>query len=440
MSSPFATLLLLSALSGSHTMAPALGVTATPTAVQLGSERDQSCFDASGKPIDVLEQFRVEYFRNQRRDRAMRLLYDGIRQNCIRYDDNRHVKLMLHGVAEYFVDAPDDEAFSSLVLSMLDESRTRLIVDEFGEWADQKGRAPAGGSAVDSQRVARYVALHRLALRAEQRWWEPVAVYVESLSSVGSIGKRLSFEVVARNRAGRNTRLPGSLVVRVEPPNVAELSEDERSVTPLTQGPAEFSVVVGTPDGRLSDAHRVTVMPSPSATPPVAALSPEGGVVEIGELFKLTVTANPTLARERWDFDWEPRALVYGLKTYQDSTKRVLTLSGRKSGVVSLRVAERGVTMSQASLYILPPAASLKIPNAWTTALIGSIAGAIQANNKKDYIARRWWTFGAIPITSVGAATSWINFRRVGNARRHFLEQVPQGVQSTPDSTPERLH
>ena len=142
----------------------------------------------------------------------------------------------------------------------------------------------------------------------------------------------------------------------------------------------------------------------------------------------MTVTANSTLARTGWDFGWEPRALVYGLKTYEDSAKVVMTLSGRRSGVDTLRVASEGVTLCQASLYILPPEASLKIPSGWTAALMVSIAGAIQANNKKDYTARRWWTFGAIPITAIGAGRAWMNYRRIRNARREFLEQVPGDV------------
>jgi hypothetical protein len=210
-------------------------------------------------------------------------------------------------------------------------------------------------------------------------------------------------------------------------------------VTPQVKGPLEFSVVVGTPDGGLKDRRTVTV--PKEGVPPIpaqASISPEGGVVEIGELFKLTVTANQTLKEDGWHFGWEPRDrweprdLLYGLKTYEDSAKLVMTLSGRRSGIVSLRVDPDvnadSVAKCQANLYVLPPMASLKIPSAWTAALVLSIAGAIQANEQQKYTARRWWTFVAIPVTAIGTGRAWMNYRRIRNARREFLEQVPNGV------------
>ena len=226
----------------------------------------QPCVDASGKTIDVLQQFYNAYYKDERPDKAMRILYEGIRQGCVRYDDQKRVKQMLHAVAEYYVKNPSDDEFGGLVLSMLDEPRMRLIVDEFGDWADHIRIEESHRVPPDSVRVGKYMALHRLALRAEQEWWEPVAVYVENLRSVGTYREPMSFDVTARNRAGRTTRLPGNLVVRVEPADAAKLGDDQRSVTPLVR-PAEFTVVVATPDGRLRDRRPVTVPELPPPPP-----------------------------------------------------------------------------------------------------------------------------------------------------------------------------
>jgi len=335
---------------------------------------------------------------------------------------------------EYYVEHPNDQEFFDLVLSMLDEPelRIRLIVDDFSSLADRKKKQQpserqSGTGAVDSATAARYMGLYVLAVKAEATWRAPVKLSIDELKSEAKLGEKLSYRVTARNRAGRFASVPPNLLVEVEPAD--KLIHDGVARTIAPRDPGRYTVRASTPDGALNVEREFNVREPERPNippPPAAAITPEGGVIEIGDQLKLSVTANPTLAKRGWQFDWEPKELVYGLTTAQDTAKLVMTLVGRRSGVAALRVASDTASMCQAKLYILPPQASLKIPVAWTSALVVSVAAAIRANDQDNITARRWLTFGAIPIVSVGTVKSWMNYRRIKNARRKFLEQVPQ--------------
>ena len=390
---------------------------------------------------DVLRRFLDVYQRDRDPDGAMALLVDGIRGNKIRFDDTENLKAVLDDVAEYYaIHNQDDKQFMDLVTSMLDGGRIRLIVDQFHDKAlreavPEKGAARTrkgtgvGGSSAQSA-ADRYSSLYVLAVEAERRWRAPAALTIDNLASRGQEWKPLAYSVTCKNRAGRTVVLPVPLVVQVIPPNAARHDAKARTLVPMRVG--SFVLRASTADGALQVEKQVTIQPQTMPEEPMASLIPRRGILEIDERAEFTVTANDALQRKGWRVEWEPQDVLSGLKNYEDSSKAVITIHARRSGVGRLLVTGGGKELSEAQLYVPPTAPSKIAPVTLTFATAGAVAGAMAAADDGNSDAKVWLAYAAVPTLALSAVINWWRYREQGETRERFLREQPAFEGSPP--------
>lgn len=389
---------------------------------------------ASQPPIAGIDSFLRTYGRGKEPDRAMAELLEGVRRNTIRYDDPKKLERALHFVAQYYVEHPNDDEFTDLLLRMFDESRIKAIVGSFYTAAKDQEKSEKRQrdlGTLDSTQVKadQFMNLYRVAVKAEEKWWAPVLLSIRGIGSRAVPGDLMGYSLTASNRAGRTTVVPGNVVVEVIPPDAVEHDFAAKHVTAKRVG--EFVLRASTPDGGLQAEHRVLVEAIVKAEPPAAVMTPEGGVFEVNQLVKLTVTANSTLQRDRWAVDY-PRDLIHALKTYEDTGKVVMTIRGRRWGDGTLKVMSNNVELTRAKLYVLPPNPSKTVPAALTGAAIAAYATGVSAGADGHYTARRWLTFGVAPVLGLAAAYKWYQYVKAKKLRQQFLDQVPKDIVPKP--------
>ena len=390
---------------------------------------------------DILQRFRAVYHRDRDRERAMALLFEGIREDKIRFDDTEGVKAVLDDVAEYYaIHHRDDEQFTDLVLSMLDEGRIRPIVDQFHDKALRvrgveggaprsapppatTAREPGAGSQATESTADRFWNLYVLAVEAERQWRTPAALTINDLPSRGQEWKPLTYSITGMNRVGRLVTLPTNLIVQVIPPNAARHDAEARTLVPMRVG--SFVLRARTADGTLQVEKQVLVQPPALPEVPMASLIPRRGILEIDERAEFTISANNALQRQGWRVEWEPQDILGGLKNYEDSCKAVITIHARQSGVGRLLVTGDGKELSEATLYVLPPAPSKIAPMTLTLATAGAVAGALAAAEDGNADVKVWLGYGAVPALALSAVINWWRYREQGATRERFLREQP---------------